>query len=189
MKMWQDLTPQEKSGRSFVMAIICFSVCFFCAIYVFAGLWTANALQKRCTAETTGEILTVHSIGKYNYQAYVSAKFSVGGTEYRCSGQYSSDDGISTFQAQHPPVTIHYDPDDPSKAYACGAPKTPQLVFWVVVFGVMFLGGWLAVGQGKKIQSNPEVSEVELARDLQKKTRGFLKMKINVKESEDDEEK
>ena len=188
MKMWQNLTPQEKVKRSFAMAIFCFAVCFFCTIYVFAGLWTANALQKRCTAETTGEILTVHSIGKYNYQAYVTAKYFVGNTEYRCYGKYSSDDGISTLQAQYPPVTIHYDPDDPSKAYACDAPKTPQLVFWVGLFVIMFLCGWLAIGQGKKLQSNPEVSELELAKDLQKKTRSFLNIQVNAKESKNDDE-
>ena len=160
MKAWWNLTWEGQIAQSkhcFVGSII--------IAVIFAGLfilseYNARVILERCTATTTGEVISVHSATRRNPQSTLLAHFKVKGVMYSAEGRYKS--GYSSFDTlSRKPVIIHYDPDDPTVAYAADAPETTLGWLWLIVAVIFAAGAPLFLVQAKHIQEHGPVMQAK----------------------------
>ena len=143
MKSWYNLTPEQRSKRSIHCAIGSFIIAVLLTAYVIYANAQADKIKKECTMITSGKVISTHPVSKYNFQNHLTAKYEVNGTEYYAEGNYSSDYSYGST------VSVYYDKDNPSRAYACDAPTSPQMVVWVFTIAVFAVGGFLFIKQSK----------------------------------------
>lgn len=181
MKLWKNLTPEDKVSRSYAGAAVCFLVAIVIAVFMCVGVSNAKKLKERCITSTQGEVISVHPISKYNYQAYVYVSYTVDGKKYYTEGQYDSKNDIDSAY-----VPVCYDPDEPFDSFACDYPRTPQLAFWLVVYVIFVIGGCLFIWQGKTIKRKPDITDTEIINRMNKA--GIIHIKAEGEPKNNDEE-
>ena len=186
IRAWWNLTKEGQVKRSFKCAIGCvlIAVLFIClAVHIDNK---SQKLQKRCTAVTTGEVISVFPSGKYNLQSYLTADYVVGGVKYNTEGRYTKGKYWSGDTLSRKPVPVHYDPASPSVAYAAEKPRTDWKYIFIVL-AVLFGASTPAfVWQGMKIQKHGAIftTEEECKALLVQKN----KLNLTIEEENDDDE-
>lgn len=186
MKAWTDLNSDEKISRSSIGSALCFLLAAVIAVCMCIGVSNANKIKERCTVETQGKVVSVHTVSKYNHQPYLYASYTVDGREYHTKGEYSSDDGINIFGTGKETVPVYYDPDDPSIAYACDSPRRPNVAVWFILSAMFIAGGCLFIWQAKTIKREPDITDTEIINRMNKA--GIIHIKAEGEPKNNDEE-
>ena len=133
MKAWWNLTQEGQVKRSFKCAIGCvlIAVLFIC-LAVHSGN-KSRELQRRCTAVTTGEVISVFPSSRYRFQSSLTADYIVNGVKYNTEGVYSHGEFWGGDTLSRKPVPVHYDPASPSVAYAAERPRSDWKYMFIVL--------------------------------------------------------
>lgn len=158
MKAWWNLDKEGQIRRSehcFIGSII------IAIISIGLFIWTEVSAQMviaRCTAVTTGQVISVSSRSKYRTQSTLLAHFVVNGKEYSTTGRYKSGYSVAdTFSRK--PVEIHYDPSDPNTAYAADAPETVLSWIWIATAVIFAVGAPMFKKQAQHIREHGPVMQ------------------------------
>ena len=152
MKAWTNMTKEEQASRSVKCAIGSAVLAIIFVVLGVLGQVRANNLKSRCTAETTGEVISVFPSNGRRVQPYLMANYSVDGVQYHTSGRfsygYTSADTLS-----RKPVDVHYDPAAPDKSYAAEGPRTGFVFIFFVVAAVFAIAIPAFIGQANRIRA------------------------------------
>ena len=156
MKAWYNLTKEEQIVRSKKCAVGCAIIAVVFAILLGMSIHKGMMRVKHCTATTEGEVITVLPKSRYRPQSTLTAEYVVDGVKYKTAGRYRGEYSVFDSGTRRP-VTVHYDPETPSVAYAANAPESSWnwiYIFLIVVFG---LGIPLFLAQADMIRKNGAV--------------------------------
>ena len=154
MKAWWNLTQEGQVKRSFKCAIGCvlIAVLFIC-LAVHSGN-KSRELQRRCTAVTTGEVISVFPSSRYRFQSSLTADYVVNGVKYNTEGVYSHGEFWGGDTLSRKPVPVHYDPASPSVAYAAERPRSDWKYMFIVLAFLFGASTPAFIYQGIKIQKH-----------------------------------
>ena len=153
MKVWTDMTGEEKAKRSIHCAIGSVIIALICVGLVIYLNGEAQKLRDRCTETVTGEVISVFPATKSRIQSYLTANYSVNGIKYKTAGHYRSGYSSSDTLSRKP-VTVHYDPASPDIYYAADDPKTDARNILIVIACIFGLGAPLFVWQAKRVRNS-----------------------------------
>ena len=149
MKAWTDMTKEEQASRSMKCAIGSAVLAIIFVVLGVLGQVRANNLKSRCTAETTGEVISVFPSNGRRVQPYLTANYSVDGVQYHTSGRFSYG-YTSADTLTRKSVDVHYDPAAPDKSYAAEGPRTGFVFIFFVVAAVFAIAIPAFIGQANR---------------------------------------
>ncbi|MCR5804371.1 MAG: DUF3592 domain-containing protein [Clostridia bacterium] len=121
--MGQNVFEQKKGLRIVVLIIALLVTIGVPAIYT-VQLVRGFQLKNVCTETTTGKVYHEMGSGSHSLLANnCSASFTVDGNAYFTSGRDTVKHRLND------DVIVHYNPDDPSQAYAADSPKRMDEIF------------------------------------------------------------
>ena len=170
MKAWNNLNKEEQAARSKKCAVGCAVIAMIFIILAVAVALHTRSVKKKCTETTTGAVISVYTVSKFRWQAYLTAEYVVNGVAYDTNGRYSSGYTSSdTFSRK--PVTVHYDPSDPGTSYAADAPTSMSLILYIIMAVVFAIAVPLFIWQAGKIKKKDEIKTTELYKSAVKNCR------------------
>ena len=145
------MTNEERIGRTRKCAVGSALIALVFIVLLVLSIYKRKALVEECTETTTGGVVTVFNVTKARPQPTLSAAYEVNGVRYTAEGRYDSGYSIADTLSGKP-VTVHYSPDNPSKAYAADGPVSASNWLFASIIGIFGIGAILFILQGSRMQ-------------------------------------
>ena len=151
MKAYWNLTPQEQVTRSMRCAAVSLLLAILFGVLGIINIYQEKNMTERCTATTTGYVVSVFPASRHRLQSYLTANYEMNGVQYHTEGRYSSGYDVHDTLSRKP-VTVHYDPSDPKTSYAADAPETPLRTIWFLMALTFGIGCPAFIIQAKRLR-------------------------------------